>query len=129
MRRTLISAGLLAGLLAPCSPVSGQDTAGNAARDVTAPIAVTSNSAEQHIEAGLASYWRLRFPEAERHFRAAADADPQSAAAHYYLGYAIYKTAEPKRPNDPGKQRAALEFAKAYEIDPGFRPGWGGPGL
>ena len=59
-------------------------------------------------------------PEAERHFQAAVDADPGSAAALYYPGYTVYKIAEPKRPNDPGKRRAAELFARAYQIDPGF---------
>ena len=52
------------------------------------------------------------------------DADPQSAAAHYYLGYVVYKIAEPKRPFHPEKQRAADLFAKAYALDPTFRPAW-----
>ena len=53
-------------------------------------------------------------------------ADPNSAAAHYYLGYTIYKIAEPKRHDSPGKKEAAAEFAKAYELDPAFKPVWGG---
>jgi tetratricopeptide (TPR) repeat protein len=84
-----------------------------------------AQGAEEHQAAGLAAYWKLHFHDAERHFRAAVDADPRSAAALYYLGYTVYKIAEPKRPNDPGKQRAAELFARAYEIDPGFTPGWG----
>ena len=47
------------------------------------------------------------------------------AAAFYYLGYTVYKIAEPKRPNDPGKRQAAELFARAYQIDPGFTPDWG----
>ena len=118
---------VLGGLLALGGAASGQDALGegNPAHQAGAPPAASATSAEHHLVAGLAAYWGLRFSEAERHFRAAVDADPQSAAAHYYLGYTIYKIAEPKRPNDPGKQRAVEEFAKAFEIDPAFRPGWG----
>ena len=58
-------------------------------------------------------------------FERAVAADPNSAAAHYYLGYTIYKIAEPKRHDSPGKKEAAAEFAKAYELDPGFKPVWG----
>jgi tetratricopeptide (TPR) repeat protein len=106
MRRTLTT-GLLLGALAV--PV----------------VARTETVAEQQTSAGLAAYGRLHFQEAERHFQAAVDADPGSAAALFYLGYTVYKIAEPKRPNDPGKRRAAELFARAYQIDPGFTPGWG----
>jgi tetratricopeptide (TPR) repeat protein len=109
MRRTL-TMGLLFGSLA-LSAVARADNAGG----------------EQRV-AGLAAYWRLDFQEAKGHFQAAVDADPHSAAALYYLGYTVYKIAEPKRPNDPGKQTAAELFARAYEIEPGFTPGWGAPG-
>ena len=83
------------------------------------------DAAAGHRAAGMAAYWKLHFQEAESQFQAAVDADPQSAAAIYYLAYPVYKIAEPKRPNDPGKQRAAALFAKAYDLDPGFTPNWG----
>lgn len=107
MRRTIV-AGLLFGILA------------------LSTVARAQNAAD-HKAAGMAAYWKLHFQEAEGHFQAAVDADPGSAAALYYLGYTVYKIAEPKRPNDPGKRRAAALFAKAYEIDPGFTPDWGIP--
>jgi hypothetical protein len=106
MRRTL-TIGLLLGNLAVSS------------------IAAAQSTAEEHKAAGMTAYWRLHFQVAEGHFQAAVDADPSSAAALYYLGYTVYKIAEPKRPNDPGKRRAAELFARAYAIDPGFTPGWG----
>ena len=105
MRKPTTTPWLLGAFLAIPIFAGGQDTP-------TAPQSGVS-AAEPEVRAGLASYRRLRFSEAERHFRAAVEADPRSAAAHFYLGYAIYKIAEPKRPNDPGKQRAAEEFAKA----------------
>lgn len=92
--------------------------------DETAPRA-SAGSAEEHITAGLASYRKRRFRDAQKHFQQAVDADPGSAAAHYYLGYTIYKIAEPRRANSPGKQEAAQHFAKAYELDPAFKPAWG----
>ena len=109
MRRTLTT-GLLFGVLA----VSG--------------VARAQSAGEEHRAAGMAAYRKLHFQEAEGHFQAAVDADPGSAAALYYLGYTVYKIAEPKRPNDPGKRRAAGLFARAYQIDPGFTPGWGARG-
>jgi tetratricopeptide (TPR) repeat protein len=88
-------------------------------------VARAESTAEEHRAAGMEAYWKLHFREAEGHFQAAVDADPQSAAALYYLGYTVYKIAEPKRHDDPGKRRAAEFFARAYAIDPDFRPGWG----
>lgn len=90
---------------------------------VATPTA-SAMSAEEHIEAGKAAFKRKRFAAARGHFQQAVDASPDSAAAHFYLGYSIYKIAEPKRPNNPGKQEAAGHFAKAYELDPGFKPSW-----
>ena len=87
--------------------------------------ALAQNAGGEQEAAGLAAYRKLHLQEAERHFQAAVDADPGSAPALYYLGYTVYKIAEPKRPNDPGKRRAAELFARAYQIDPGFAPGWG----
>ena len=90
-----------------------------------APAAPASAmSADEHIEAGKAAFKRKRFAAARDHFQQAVEASPDSAAAHFYLGYAIYKIAEPKRPNSPGKQEAAGHFARAYELDPAFKPSW-----
>jgi tetratricopeptide (TPR) repeat protein len=96
------------------------------AQDPAAPPAESASamSAEEHIEAGKAAFLKRRFAVARGHFQQAVDASPDSAAAHFYLGYTIYKIAEPKRPNSPGKQEAAQHFAKAYELDPGFTPSW-----
>lgn len=86
--------------------------------------AASSMSADEHIQSGLAAFRRRRFAAAKTHFEQAVEADPNSAAAHYYLGYTIYKIAEPRRANSPGKQEAAGHFAKAYELDPAFVPAW-----
>jgi tetratricopeptide (TPR) repeat protein len=101
------------------------------ARRRAAPPAPTAESlaglsAEDAIQAGLDSFRKRRFTQARAAFERAVEADPQSAAAHFYLGYTIYKIAEPKRHDSPGKQEAAQHFARAYELDPGFKPVWGG---
>ena len=101
------------------------------APDTAAPEASASASAmsaDDHITAGLAAFRKRRFAAARTHFEEAVAANPDSAAAHFYLGYTIYKIAEPKRPNSPGKQEAAGHFAKAYELDPAFVPAWHGRG-
>jgi tetratricopeptide (TPR) repeat protein len=88
--------------------------------------AADSSAVQADIDAGLALFRKHHFAQAEADFQKAVDANPQSAAAHFYLGYAIYKIAEPKRPFHPDKQKAAAEFAKAYDLDPAFRPVWAG---
>jgi tetratricopeptide (TPR) repeat protein len=109
---------LLATLAAAQEPAAPADKPAPAAR-------AAATSSGDPIEAGLAAFNRRRFTKARAEFERAVEADPQSAAAHYYLGYTIYKIAEPKRRNDPGKQEAAQHFAKAFELDPNFKPAWG----
>jgi len=90
----------------------------------TAPAAQSGASVDSHIDAGLAAFKKKRFRQAEIEFRQAVDADPNNAAATWYLGYTYYKMAEPKRPFHPDKQKAAELFAKAYQLDPQFKPVW-----
>jgi len=94
-----------------------------AAAEKPAPVA---ESADEAIHSGLTAFKTKKFARAEAEFSKAVEADPGSAAAHYYLGYTIYKRVEPKRPFHPDKQKAASEFARAYELDPAFTPEWGG---
>jgi tetratricopeptide (TPR) repeat protein len=96
--------------------------------EAASPAANSGMSADEHITAGLAAFRKKRFSAARTHFEQAVAASPDSAAAHFYLGYTIYKIAEPKRPNSPGKQEAAGHFARAYELDPAFKPAWHGRG-
>jgi tetratricopeptide (TPR) repeat protein len=84
-----------------------------------------AGDAQSHIDAGLKAFKRRRFAAARDAFQKAVDADPQSAAAAFYLGYTYYKIAEPTRRNVEGKRKAAELFAKAFELDPAFRPVWG----
>ena len=102
----------------PAAPTAEAETA--------AAAAPSGGSASDEIQAGLNAFGKRRFAQAREAFERAVAADPQSAAAHYYLGYTIYKIAEPKRHDSPGKKEAAAEFAKAFELDPSFKPVWGG---
>ena len=135
----LISAMLLTALLAPAPQDAAPAPAPKRARKAAKPApastpeaasaasaAPSGGSASDEIQSGLTAFAKHRFPAAREAFERAVAADPQSAAAHYYLGYTIYKIAEPKRHDSPGKKEAADEFAKAYQIDPGFKPVWGG---
>lgn len=90
-----------------------------------APAGATQPAAaEALIASGLDAFRRRRYSQAEVDFRKALEADPASAAAAFYLGYTYYKQAEPKRPFHPDKRKAAELFARAYELDPEFRPVW-----
>lgn len=89
-----------------------------------APAIQSTGSADEQIQAGLTAFKRKRFAQAQDHFQKAVDADPNSAAATFYLAYTIYKIVEPKRPFHPDKQKAAAMFAHAYELDPTFAPVW-----
>ena len=120
----MISAMLLVAILAPAP----QDPRGRARRR-TAAAAPAGASASDEIQAGLDAFRKRRFTPARAAFERAVAADPHSAAAHYYLGYTIYKIAEPKRHDSPGKKEAAEEFAKAYELDPALQARLGQPGL
>jgi Tfp pilus assembly protein PilF len=90
-----------------------------------APVVTESASADDAISSGIVAFKKKRFARAEADFAKAVEADPKSAAAHFYLAYTIYKRVEPKRPFHPDKQRAADGFAKAFELDPAFTPDWG----
>jgi tetratricopeptide (TPR) repeat protein len=88
------------------------------------PAAQAAGSPESHIEAGLRDFKRRRFARAQEHFEQAVQANPDDAAATFYLAYTVYKIAEPKKPFHPDKQKAAELFAKAYALDPNFKPAW-----
>lgn len=92
-----------------------------AAESAAGPAAGSSDMAREAIDRGLSAYWRHDWDGAAAQFQIALDADPQSAAAAFYLGYAIYKGAE-FRPFHPDKERAKELFARAFELDPTFSP-------
>ena len=116
----------LAGLLTLAGGLAAQDLPAAPPTSAGIQSVDTNDDAQRQIAAGLTAFRRRRFHEAEKAFEAAVAADPRSAAAHYYLGYTVYKIAEPLRPNSPGKHRAAQLFAEAYQLDPAFKPVWGG---
>jgi tetratricopeptide (TPR) repeat protein len=94
-----------------------------------APVAVqeTTTTARSYIASGISLYKKRRFRAAADEFRKAVDADPGSAPAQYYLGYTLYKIGEPTRRLTTEKQESKEHFAKAFELDPGFRPTWTAP--
>jgi tetratricopeptide (TPR) repeat protein len=96
----------------PPSPVASADIA-------------PSGPAGEAIGAGLAAFKKRRFAKAEIEFRKAVEAEPQSAAANFYLGYTYYKMGERRGRMNEEKQKAKELFAKAFELDPQFRPVWG----
>ena len=96
-----------------------------AAEPMEAAPAPTASAASE-IEEGLKAYRRRQFQKARAAFERAVAADPQSAAAHYYLGYVIYKQAEPRTRDTAAKREALEHFTEAFRLDPTFKPQWQG---
>jgi tetratricopeptide (TPR) repeat protein len=107
----LLATVLLSAALAPQAPP--------AVAPAPAPAAAES------LDAGIAAFKKRRFAAARAEFEKAEAADPQSAAAAYYLGYTYYKMGEPSRRMNANKEKARELFAKAFSLDPAFRPTWG----
>jgi tetratricopeptide (TPR) repeat protein len=78
-----------------------------------------------YLDTGIAAFKKRRFAAAKAEFEKAEAADPQNAAAAYYLGYTYYKIGEPSRRMNANKEKAKELFAKAFSLDPAFSPTWG----
>jgi tetratricopeptide (TPR) repeat protein len=87
------------------------------------PPAATS-ATDPYLNAGIAAFKKRRFAAARAEFEKAEAANPQSAAAAYYLGYTFYKLGEPSRRMNANKEKARELFAKAFSLDPAFTPTW-----
>jgi Tfp pilus assembly protein PilF len=104
-----------------------------AAPDTTAPdtplappaTATSAGAAATYIDAGIAAFKKRHFGRAKAEFEKAESADPQSAAAAFYLGYTYYKIGEPSKRMNANKEKAKELFAKAFSLDPAFNPSWG----
>jgi len=118
----ILAAILLSSALAPQLPTepSSAPPPAVAATDLT-----PAGPAQEAIDAGLAAFKKRRFAKAEIEFRKAVEAEPQSAAANFYLGYTYYKMGERGARMNAEKQKAKELFATAFELDPQFRPAWG----
>lgn len=89
------------------------------------PVPAASGEAAGPIAEGIAAFRKRHFAAARAAFEKAVEADPQSAAAAFYLGYTYYKIGEPSRRMNPSKEKAKELFAKAFSLDPTFKPTWG----
>jgi tetratricopeptide (TPR) repeat protein len=116
----LLATVLLSAALAPQAPPSPDPAV--KATDIPA---VAPSAATAHLDAGIAAFKKRRFAAARAEFEKAETAEPQSAAAAYYLGYTYYKMGEPSRRLNANKEKARELFAKAFTLDPTFRPTWG----
>lgn len=99
------------------------EPAGQAPAAAPAAPAVAAAS-DPHVAAGLAAFRKRHFAAARAEFEKAVAADPQSAAANFYLGYVHYKIGEPARRMNTDKEMAKELFAKAFSLDPAFTPAW-----
>jgi tetratricopeptide (TPR) repeat protein len=121
----LLATVLLSAALAPQAPAAPRPdpaAGGVTATELPAPPA---GPAVPYLDAGIAAFKKRRFTAARTEFEKAEAADPQSAAAAYYLGYTYYKIGEPSRRMNANKEKAKELFAKAFGLDPTFRPTWG----
>jgi tetratricopeptide (TPR) repeat protein len=116
----LLATVLLSAALAP-QAAPAKEPAVKAADVAAAP----SSAGAAHLDAGIAAFKKRRFAAARGEFEKAEAADPQSAAAAYYLGYTYYKIGEPSKRMNANKEKARELFAKAFSLDPAFRPTWG----
>jgi len=74
------------------------------------------------VEAGTAALKKHRLAAARAELEKAVAADPQSAAAAFWLGYTYYKLGEPSKRMNANKEKARDLFAKAFQLDPTFTP-------
>lgn len=109
----------------PAAPAAEPPAASTAAPEATAVPPAAPDEVASDIEAGLKAFRRHHFSRARDEFDKAVKADPQSAAANFYLGYVHYKLGEPSHRMNPDKKMAKDLFAKAFQLDPGFQPVWG----
>jgi tetratricopeptide (TPR) repeat protein len=121
----LLATVLLSAALAPQAPATASAPEAPAASVPPAVPSATAGSAAPHIDAGIAAFKKRRFAAARAEFEKAESADPQSAAAAYYLGYTYYKIGEPSRRMNANKEKAKELFGKAFSLDPAFTPTWG----
>jgi tetratricopeptide (TPR) repeat protein len=121
----LLAPVLFAFALAPQAAAAAPPAPVPAPAAVKATDVPAAGPAAAHIDAGIAAFKKRRFAAARAEFEKAEAADPQSAAAAYYLGYAYYKLGEPSKRLNPNKEKAKELFAKAFQLDPAFTPTWG----
>jgi tetratricopeptide (TPR) repeat protein len=121
-----LAAALLLAVMTPQDAPPAQAAAPPATPPAVAATDMTDTSAAASaIAAGEAAFKKHRFRKALADFEKAMEADPQSAAAAFYCGYTHYKLGEPQRRMNEQKEQAKELFAKAFSLDPTFRPDWG----
>jgi tetratricopeptide (TPR) repeat protein len=115
----LLATVLLSAALAPQAPPPAAP-----APEPPAATPAAASAIDPHVSAGIAAFKKRRFAAARAEFEKAEAANPQSAAAAYYLGYTFYKLGEPSRRLNANKEKAKELFAKAFSLDPTFAPTW-----
>jgi len=121
----LLSAALLPQAPPPAAPAPQEAPSTSRAVKSTDLPPTPPAAGTPYIDAGLAAFHKRRFAAARADFEKAVAADPQSAAAAFYLGYTYYKLGEPSRRMNADKEKAKELFAKAFTLDPTFQPVWG----
>ncbi len=125
---TVLLSAALAPQAAPAPPpeaTAPEAPAATAPATPVAPPATAAGPVASYLDAGIAAFKKRHFAKAKAEFEKAESADPQSAAAAYYLGYTYYKIGEPSKRMNANKEKAKELFAKAFSLDPAFTPTWG----
>lgn len=76
------------------------------------PASMEAASAKFHVDVGLNHFYKKRFLEAYREFKAALEKDPKYAEAHYNLGR-VYKA-------QGFIKEALIEFQIALRLNPAY---------
>jgi len=90
-------------------PVAAQQ-----AMQQTAPQPTMQTQSSPEFSAAMKSYRQRRYAEAVSQFQKVVEAEPQNAAAYYFMGYANYVTKHYKEAQDA--------FGKAFAADPRLDP-------
>ncbi len=81
-----------------------------AQRSAARALALDSTLADAHLAMAYALKMKWRWPESERHFRAALSLAPDDAPAHHWYGVYLYAIGRP--------EESAKELQRARELDP-----------
>ena len=77
-----------------------------------------------HIDAGLKAFKRHRYSQAEIDFRKAMDAGPVQRGGRLLPRLHVLQDGRAEAPVPSRQAKSAQLFARAFELDPKFKPVW-----
>ena len=124
---------LLAFALAPAAQLAAQEPQPEppaqeepaAPQETVSATPAAGGDVQSHIDAGLSAFRKRRFAAARAALRAGRGGRPrQRRRAPSTSATRSTRSPSPSGPSTRTRQRAAELFAKAYELDPTFKPAW-----